>query len=125
MKELPQPACSAICRNAMNETCIERCTPLRDCSSFEVRDISLPDMPRYPDTSNLTWKERFVIQEAYTLKITEYLQGSKNEQSIPRVNYGPRNGKNTKNMQGTRIQISPGEENTIYQIREGDSDQEV
>jgi hypothetical protein len=79
MKErytLPPPACAALCRNAMNEVCIEECSPNRDCSSFELReDIGLLEMPGYPDTSRLTWKERFVIEEAYTRKLTEHLQG--------------------------------------------------
>jgi hypothetical protein len=82
MKELqlPNPACAAICRNAMNEVCIEECSPKRDCSFFEIRpDLSLPDMPAYPDTSGMTWKERFVVEEAYLKKTIDFIQGRKRE----------------------------------------------
>src|SRR5215211_7284216 len=75
-RRLPTPACAALCGNAMNEVCIEECSPKRDCSSFELRqNIDLPTMPAYPDTSNLTWKERFVIEEAYLKKTIDFIQG--------------------------------------------------
>jgi hypothetical protein len=68
-RRLPIPACAAICRNSMNGICIEKCAPERECANFELReDIGLLEMPGYPDTSQLTWKERFVIEEAYTKK---------------------------------------------------------
>src|SRR5688572_30301367 len=75
-RRLPSPACASICSNAMNEVCIEECSPKRDCSSFELReDLDLPTMPSYPETRNLTWKERFVIQEAYLKKAIDFIQG--------------------------------------------------
>src|SRR5688572_2976985 len=75
-RRLPTPACAALCGNAMNERCIEECSPKRDCSSFELRkDLELPTMPAYPETKGLTWKERFVIQEAYLKKTIDFIQG--------------------------------------------------
>jgi len=75
-RRLPIPACAALCGNAMNEVCIEECSPKRDCSSFELRpDLNLPTMPSYPETRNLTWKERFVIEEAYLKKTIDFIQG--------------------------------------------------
>ena len=77
-RRLPIPACSSICRNAYNEVCIEECSPKRDCSSFELRkDLELPTMPQYPETKGLTWKERFVIEEAYLKKAVDFIQGRK------------------------------------------------
>jgi hypothetical protein len=77
-RKLPIPACASLCRNAMSEVCIEECSPKRDCSSFELRpELDLPTMPAYPDTSNLTWKERFVIEEAYLKKTIDFIQGRK------------------------------------------------
>jgi hypothetical protein len=62
----------------MNEVCIESCSPKRDCSEFEIRpDLSLPDMPAYPDTKGMTWKERFVVEEAYLKKTIDFIQGRK------------------------------------------------
>jgi hypothetical protein len=62
MKELqlPPPACAVLCKNAMNEICIEECTPKRDMSSFEQNDLTLPEMPQYPDTTKLTWEEAYL-----------------------------------------------------------------
>jgi hypothetical protein len=74
-RRLPIPSCAAICKNVMNEVCIEECAPKRDCSSFEVTDVSLPEMPQYPETKGMTWKERFVIEEAYLKKTIDFIQG--------------------------------------------------
>ena len=81
--KLPDPDCAAICANAMNEVCIEKCSPEGNCAFFELRkDLSLPEMPRYPDTSKKKWKARFVIQEAYTSKISDFIQGVSHEPTI-------------------------------------------
>jgi hypothetical protein len=72
----------------MNEVCIEECSPKRDCSSFELkRDLELPTMPAYPDTSNLTWKERFVIEEAYLKKTIDFIQGRQGEKDGRSANF--------------------------------------
>jgi hypothetical protein len=36
-------------------------------------------MPQYPETKDLTWKERFVIEEAYLKKTIDFIQGRKAE----------------------------------------------
>ena len=82
-RRLPIPACAAICGNAMNQPCIEDCAPARDCHNFEPRkDLELPMMPQYPDTKGLTWKERFVIEEAYLKKTIDFIQGRKATESV-------------------------------------------
>jgi hypothetical protein len=86
-RRLPIPACAAICKNAMNEVCIEECAPKRDCSSFESNNLSLPEMPQYPETQDLTWKERFVIEEAYLKKTIDFIQGRKAPKNDPSRNF--------------------------------------
>jgi hypothetical protein len=87
MKEfqvLPPIWCSRICRNAMNEACLERCAIKRDCSEFQVRkDLKLEDMPRFPETAGMTKEERFTSVTVYLAKIVDHLQGVPNEYLYP------------------------------------------
>jgi len=72
----------------MNEVCIEECAPKRDCSSFELSpELDLPTMPAYPETKNLTWKERFVIEEAYLKKAVDFIQGRKGDSNVYSSNF--------------------------------------
>lgn len=75
---LPPTWCSAICRNAMSEICIESCAITRDMTGFDPKpNLSLMDMSRFPITnpSNMTKEERFTIVSIYLSKIVDYLQG--------------------------------------------------
>jgi len=86
MKELQLPPswCSQICRNAMNETCLEGCVIKRDCSAFQVRkDLKLQDMPRFPDTAGMTKEERFTSVIVYLAKVVDQLQGVPDEYIYP------------------------------------------
>lgn len=79
---LPPLWCSAVCRNAMSEICIESCAITKDMSGFDPRpNISLLDMPRFPikDAGKMTKEERFTIVAIYLSKIVDYLQGVENE----------------------------------------------
>ena len=81
---LPDPDCSAICENAMLDVCIETCAAEGNCVFFKLRrDLTLMDMPKYPDTSKKKWKARFVIQEAYTTKTIDHIQGIIYEHHAP------------------------------------------
>jgi hypothetical protein len=79
---MPPQWCGAICRNAMNQICIEQCAPNRDTSGFELKKgISLDDMPRFPieGISKLTAQERLIVVSVYLAKVVDCLQGVKDE----------------------------------------------
>lgn len=81
---MPPTWCSSICRNSMNEVCIERCAVNRDCSGFEVRpNLRLIDMPRFPETKDMTREEKFASVTIYLAKVVDHLQGEKDEPSNP------------------------------------------
>ena len=77
---MPPPWCGSICRNAMNEVCIEHCAIKRDCSGFEPKpNLKLIDMPRFPETKDMTREERFASVTIYLAKVVDHLQGVENE----------------------------------------------
>ena len=85
MKEilhLPPVWCSSICRNAMNEICVENCAIKRDCSGFEPKpDLKLSDMPRFPlrESVGMSKEERFTSVAIYIAKIVDHLNGIEDE----------------------------------------------
>ena len=81
---LPPTWCSGICRNAMNEICIEHCAIKRDCSAFEpAKSLKLIDMPKFPNTANMTREEKFTSVTIYLAKIVDHLQGEPDEYIYP------------------------------------------
>src|SRR5687767_10256326 len=73
---MPPAWCSGICRNAMNEVCVEHCAVKRDCSAFEPKpSLTLSDMPRFPKTERMTKEEKFTSVTVYLAKIVDHLQG--------------------------------------------------
>jgi hypothetical protein len=75
--QLPPTWCSSLCRNAMNEICIESCALKRDCSAFEEKpNLSLRDMPRFPETGYMTKEEKFTSVTIYLSKVIDHLQGN-------------------------------------------------
>jgi hypothetical protein len=76
--------CSAICRNAFNEKCVEECSINRDCSYFEEKpDLKVGDMPRFPDAKELvTPQEKFTAVTVYLSKIVDHLQGKEAENNV-------------------------------------------
>lgn len=80
---IPPVWCGAICRNAMNEICVEQCSPKRDCSGFDEKpNLKLADMPRYPKTKDMTKEEKFTSLNIYLAKVVDHLQGAENEQAL-------------------------------------------
>jgi len=78
--QLPPSWCRAICRNAMNEICVESCALKRDCSAFEPKpNLNLEDMPRFPDTAGMSKEEKFTSVTIYLAKVVDNLQGVQNE----------------------------------------------
>ena len=87
---LPPAWCGSICRNAMNEICIEHCAIERDTSAFEPRqNLKLADMPRFPKTEGMTKEEKFTSVTVYLSKVVDHLQGVEHGESFvsyPRPN---------------------------------------
>lgn len=77
---MPPVWCSSICRNAMNEVCVEHCAVQRDCSAFEPKpNLKLSDMPSFPKTEQMTKEEKFTAVTVYLSKVVDHLQGKENE----------------------------------------------
>ncbi len=75
---MPQPWCSKICTNAMNDLCIERCTLNRDASYFEEKPgLELEDLPPFPikDIEDMTKPEKLTSVVVYLSKVIDHLQG--------------------------------------------------
>src|SRR5690349_10320720 len=84
--QLPPTWCSSLCRNAMNEICIEDCALKRDCSAFEPKpNLKLSDMPQFPlhETANMTKEERFASVTIYLAKIVDHLNGTEPDPNLP------------------------------------------
>jgi hypothetical protein len=80
---LPPVWCGSICRNAMNEICIEHCAIERDTSAFEPRpNLKLSDMPRFPKTEGMTKEEKFTSVTIYLSKVVDHLQGVEHGESF-------------------------------------------
>jgi hypothetical protein len=83
--QMPPAWCGAICRNAMNEICIEHCAIKRDCSAFEPKpNLKLADMPRFPlkESADMTKEEKFTSVTVYLAKVIDHLQGTEEETSV-------------------------------------------
>jgi hypothetical protein len=79
-RHLPPAWCGSICRNSMNEICIEHCAIARDCSAFEPKpNLKLADMPRFPKTEGMKKEEKFTSVTIYLSKVVEHLQGVDDE----------------------------------------------
>ncbi len=77
---MPPVWCSSLCRNAMNEVCVEHCSIRRDCSAFEPKpNLKLSDMPRFPKTEHMTKEEKFTSVTIYLAKVVDRLQGIEDE----------------------------------------------
>jgi hypothetical protein len=77
---VPPAWCGAICRNAMSEMCCEHCAIKRDTSYFEPKpDLNLSNMPRFPETKDMTKEEKFTSVAIYLSKVVNHLQGVDDE----------------------------------------------
>src|SRR5687767_11713583 len=84
---LPMPPawCSGICRNAMNEICIEACALKRDCSAFEPKpNLRLDDLPRFPlqESVSMTKEEKFTCVTVYLSAVVDELKGVPKDEPI-------------------------------------------
>ncbi len=77
---LPPVWCGGICRNSMNDMCLESCAIKRDCSRFEpAKGLKLIDLPRFPNSADLTREEKFTVVALYLEKIVDHLQGTEDD----------------------------------------------
>jgi len=79
---LPPVWCGSICRNAMNELCIEQCAVDRDCSGFEPKqNLKIEDMPRFPlrESASMTKEEKYTSVTIYLSKVVDHLKGVDDE----------------------------------------------
>lgn len=80
--KLPDPACGSICKHSMSERCVEVCAPKGEMENLEVRgELTIDRMPGYEIREDLSWRARFRLQEAYTKKAVDFIQGRKDAQS--------------------------------------------
>ena len=90
--QLPPTWCSSLCRNAMNEICIEDCALKRDCSAFEPKpNLKLSDMPRFPlkESGSMTKEEKFTSVTIYLAKVVDHLQGKEDEEHSFTIYHSP------------------------------------
>jgi len=104
---LPPAWCGSICRNAMNEICIEQCAVDKDCSGFDLKpNLKLEDMPRFPlkVSADMTKEEKFTSVTIYLAKVVDHLKGVENGQPyhpVPRPNpYRSRSSQLPENLKG-------------------------
>ncbi|SRR6266496_4437322 len=79
---LPPVWCSSLCRNAMNQICVESCAIKRDCSSLDAKpNLKLEDMPSFPLSSSaeMTKEEKFTVITVYLAKVVDHLNGNEEE----------------------------------------------
>jgi len=120
--QMPPTWCSGICRNAMNEVCVEHCAIKRDCSAFDPKpDISLNDLPRFPlkETKDLSKEEKFTVVTVYLSAITDHLKGVENEPiRIRRPHpHRERRVEIPENIEGKDLLLDPKEKDAPHQDR--------
>jgi hypothetical protein len=77
---MPPPWCGSICRNSMSDVCVGHCAVKRDCSFFDPKkNLKLGDMPRFPETKDMTKEERFTSVTIYLAKVVDHLTGKDDE----------------------------------------------
>lgn len=85
---LPPVWCGSICRNSMNEICVEQCAIDRDCSGFDPKpNLKLEDMPRFPlkGSETMTKEEKFTSVTVYLAKVVDHLKGVDDETIYPTI----------------------------------------
>ena len=97
----PPAWCSAICRNVLNDVCVENCAVYKNCSHFELKKgITILDFPRVSieDFKRMTRHEKATYLFVSMSAITDHLKGVTNE-----PNYPPIVRPNTHNQRGSQI----------------------
>ncbi len=129
----PPVWCSAICRNAFNEICIEDCSAHRDAKHFEPKEgMNIEDMPRFPLDDflhKMTPDERKACVGIYTSRLVDNAQGVRHEQSYRPIRRPNSNGSRTsplsENIEEQSLQHGQSEGNTVYQAETKREDQAI
>ena len=83
--QLPPTWCSGMCKNSMNDVCIEECVLDRKAARFELKPgMTLEDLPKYPvnDANDMTKEEKFTSVVVYLSKVVDHLQGADGRKDI-------------------------------------------
>lgn len=117
--KFPPSWCSQICRNSMNQQCVEDCVIKRDCSWFELKPgIRFEDLPSYPinDTKDMTGAEKFTSVVVYLTKLVDHVQGV--EDHGREYLYRPSSRKILAALRGKGIQTGTEGTDPTHQDRE-------
>ena len=127
---LPQAWCSRICRNSMNDLCLEECAVRRDTSHFlPAQGLTLDNLPRFPllETRYMTREEKFTIVTVYLAKIVDRMKGADYEPpAISRPHpYRPRRSRISPAIQIQDLLHAATEATTVYSSGKECKDQDV
>jgi hypothetical protein len=105
--KLPPYSTCRLCRNSMNQACMEICAPKKDYSWFDLKPgINLEDLPRFPlkeFNEEMSSSVRQKVVAVYIAKIVDNLQGVRDE----RTNlYDPRSRRISKTLQKQGLPFS-------------------
>jgi hypothetical protein len=122
---LPPAWCGAICRNSMNEICVEHCAAKRDCSAFEPKqDLKLADMPRFPlnDSAEMTKEEKFTSVTVYLAKVVDHLQGNEDEAPVvfpgaSKISINEKVAEVSSSLKDLQRELVGGNRNTSHEIQ--------
>ena len=115
--QMPPTWCSPICKNSMNDVCIEECAIKRDASWFEIKPgLKLQDLPPYPanDTEEMTKDEKFKSVVIYLSKVIEHLMGDDDGEDI----YYPASRRILADLTKQNVRLGKERENTSRPNRE-------
>jgi hypothetical protein len=112
----PPTWCSPICKNSMNDVCIEDCALERKAAWFDMKPgLTLEDLPRFPlnDVDEMTKEEKFMSVVVYLSKVVEHLKGVDNGQDI----YSSRSRRILEDVEKQGVLFSATEGNPSSQSR--------
>jgi hypothetical protein len=126
---LPPAWCGAICKNAMSEVCCEHCAVKKDTSYFQPKpDLTLAEMPSFPNTEGMTREERFTSVTIYLAKVVDHLKGGCHEPSSSSKGGVPHHSPDSRESRDPNVNsLYPSEETraTVLSIRQADPGEEV
>jgi hypothetical protein len=121
---MPPYSTCRLCRNSMNQACMEECAPKKDYSWFEPKaGIKIEDLPRFPleeFNNGMSSTVRQKIVAVYIAKIVDYLQGVRDE----RTNlYDSRSRRISKTLQKQGLSFGSERNDPAHQDRQEREDQ--
>jgi len=114
----------------MNEICVENCAPKRDTSAFELKpNLGLLDMPRFPDTKDMSREEKFTSVTIYLAKAIDHIQSNEEIPGFP-IHTKPSYAARAKAMTAIgqiakALQTAPDEKGAIKKVERVEETVEV